>query len=657
MSKEELKEESLQEEINEEKEEKDNSNIYDGLEKQIQAEYDSAWKHQKPKKDVNALRLKLYNNQKRDADAVGDTTMFTIHQTVLASLYDDRLMVDFVGREEGDDETADNLTKMAESDYVDMEKDKIDYDLDWDATFFGRGILGLEEYVRDPEKGVYLPLPEVIDPMVFLRDTRAVSINGDRKGRGACKYFGLEISMTEEDIENLPDKVGEIDMAVIGHYGGMQSLYQDASEARNNAQNRQTQKSEGEAKLGVNAGHIITRWYTNWKINGEVKKVKVWLANDRAKLLAVQVLKNQDYWEVIDRPLYPNSHDWDGTSIPDLTEDKQRARAVAQNLGLKAMKADLYPSYIYDSTKITNRGDLTRIATNKFIPVNSKGENLNTAIVPMQKANPNLALLNFIYTSLDASAQQATATPDIQQGMQSDKDRPLGETNLIASRVDTRYSLSAKVFGWSEKAFWRQWYRLYKDNYADNIDKKVLRIEGLFGPKWRPLLRENIIAPRVDPDVKIESKVLNRAKQLEDRQAMSGYMGLAFQEQGTNRRYGLRVLGKLNGMEKAQLDRLYPQTVDEREAEQENDLLNENELAEIKREQNHDIHLLEHSKANDTPATRSHAKGHQQALLLKRSNPELFPQDQEDMPMGPQGNEKVLSRPASAGAVTPSQAS
>lgn len=649
--------ETMAEEAMEEKKEERTSKMYEGLEKQIQAEYDMAWKHQKPKKDQNALRLKLYNNQKRDPDSVGDTTMFTIHQTVLASLYDDRLMTDFVGREEGDDEVAENLNNMAEADYVDMEKDKIDYDWDWDTTFFGRGILALEEYIREPSKGIYLPLPEVIDPMVFLRDPKAVSINGDRKRRGACSFFGLEVSLTKEDIEELPGKLDDIDYTELAHGGGIKSLYQDASEARNNAQNRQTQKNEAEASLGVNAGYVVTRWYTHWKIDGKVKKVKVWLANNRAKLLAVQVLDNQDYWQFIDRPLYPTAHDWDGTSIPDLTEDKQRHRAVAQNLGLKAMEYDLYPSYIYDSNKITNRADLTRIASNKFIPVDGKGENISTAVLPMQKARPNMGLLDFIYNSLDASAQKATATPDIQQGMQNAKDRPLGETNLIASRVDTRYSLSAKVFGWSERTFWQMWYRMYKDNFEDKIDEKILRIEGIFGAKWRPLTRENIIAPKVDPDVKIESKVVNRAKQLEDRQGMQQYLSLAFQEQGTNRRYGLRMMGKLFGMEKAELDRLYPPTIDEREAEQENDLLNDNKLAPVKREQNHEVHLLEHMKAADTPASRSHIKAHQQALMIKRDRPELFPEDQQDVPFAPPGGEGKLPTPARAGAVAPSQAS
>jgi len=76
----------------------------------------------KPKLDEWAVRLKLYNNQKRDKETIGDPLLFTIHQTVLASLYSDRLGVDFLGREAGDEETAENLNAMAEYDYDEMEK-------------------------------------------------------------------------------------------------------------------------------------------------------------------------------------------------------------------------------------------------------------------------------------------------------------------------------------------------------------------------------------------------------------------------------------------------------------------------------------------------------------------------------------------------------
>ena len=628
-----------------------------GVEEQIDAEYNQAWKHQKPKKDVAHLRLKLYNNQKRDPDAVGDSTMFTMHQTVLAALYDDRLMSTFVGREEGDDEVADNLDAMAEYDHDDMGKDITDFNWIWDTLFFGRGILRLEEYERDPDKGIYLPIPEVIDPVIFLHDIRAVSIHGNRQAKGACRYFGSEINMSEQEIEELPGRLDSFAMSELSSESGSKSLLKDAEEARNLAQGRQTIKMEGESKLGDNALYAITEWYTQRKINGEIKKVKVWSANERSKTIGFKVLDNQDYWPIIDRPMYPTSHDWDGTSLTDLTEDKQRAKAIAINLGMKAMQADLYPSYIFDSTKITNRAELTRSGFNKYIPVDSKGENLNTAIMPLIKARPNMQLLNFILESIDISAQKAAATPDIQQGIQSEKDRPLGETNLIKSGVDTRYSLSAKVFGWSERTFWQQWYRMYKDHFKEDIDEKIIRLQGVFGAKWRPLTKADITL-RLDPNVKIESMAVSRSNQIEERNSLTQYFGLALQEPTSNRRWGLKKLAKLHGLKKDEIDRLFPQTIDERIAEDENELLSEDEITDVLADDDHNVHLEVHSKAADTSATYAHIETHKQALSMKQVMPELFSQDPAITDFQKPGTESLLpQQQTKQRSLTPSQAS
>jgi len=298
------------------------------------------------------------------------------------------------------------------------------------------------------------------------------------------------------------------------------------------------------------------------------------------------------------------------------------------------MTADLYPSYIYDQNKIKNRADL-KFGFNKFIPVDGDP----TAILPMRKNAPNLALYNFIYESLQLSAEKATATPDIQQGMQSQKDRPLGETNILASRVDTRFSLSAKIFGWSEKAFCYQWYQSYKDNFGEDIDEKVIRIAGAFGDAWRPLGRDNIICS-VDPDVKIESRVLSRAKQLEDRQSLMAYFTFVLADPTANRRYAYRKLGKLHGMTKDELDRLLPPTIDERQADDENELLNENKPVQVFAEQDHNVHLEMHSKAKLTPSTLNHIEVHKKALSVKRTNPQAFPtpEDQSGAAYTPPGS-------------------
>ncbi|MBM3284119.1 hypothetical protein FJY90_07840, partial [Candidatus Gottesmanbacteria bacterium] len=474
--------------------------LHERLAKQVQAEYLLSWKNQKAKKDEWFVRLKLYNNQKRDKDAVGDTTLFTVFQTILASLYSDRLTVEFGGREEGDEEVAENLNAMAEYDYDEMEKDEIDYDWIWNTLFFGRGLLAFYEYERDPDKGIYLPIPEVIDPIPFLHDPQASSINGNRRKKGSARFMGSEIKMSEQEIEELPHKTDTFKIGDLSFGSGTYSLLADTIEARDTAQGRTTQKLQGEKNLGVNANYDITRWYTHFKFEAGIKKVIVWLANERTKVVGLQILKN-DYWPLIDRPLYPTAHDFDGTSIPDLTEDKQRARAVAQNLGLRAMKADLYPMYIYDSNKILNPKDLN-FAFNKFIRVtDTDNRGIANSVMPLIKSRPNMNLLDFIYNSLDIAAQKATATPEIQQGIVSEEKRTLGEINIVASKVDTRYSLSAKVFGWSEKRFWRQWYQIYKDNFTEEIDEKVIRLVGAFGAKWRPLKSKDIIA-KLDPDIK-----------------------------------------------------------------------------------------------------------------------------------------------------------
>lgn len=599
---------------------------YEGLKAQVNAEYVIGYDHLQNKIATWLSRMRLYNNQRRDQEAVGDTTLFTTVQTIVASLYSDKLASEWAGREEGDEEVAENLDALSEYDYDEMQKYVTDFDWIWDTAFFGAGILFLEEYIRDPGKNIFLPSPEVVDPTTFIRDPLATSFNGNLMGKNSARFYGREVRMTKDQIKNNVNMFKNLEFDDIKFGKSTKSLMENSREERDSAQGRDNQKTKGEEAFESNAQYDVLEWYTHYEMDGSLNKVKCWLVNEGKKIIGVKVLgKASDKWPAILRKLYPTSHDWDGTSIPDLVEDKQRARAVAQNLGLKMMEADLYPSYVF-SSRVKNRHDLDW-NVNKFIPVDGN-EDVRQAIAPLQRATPNMQLLNFIYTSLDASAQKATATPEIQQGTMSESQRTLGELNLISSKVDTRYSLSAKIFGWSEKEFWLQWYRLYKDNFADKIDEKIVRLVGAFGAKWRPLKKSDIVTKRLDPDVRIESMVMSRAKQLEERQSMTAYLSLAFADPLANKRYGLHRLGKLNGMKKDELERLFPPTIDERIAEDENDMLNNDKTPIIKAEDDHNVHLEIHSKAKDSNATTAHIEAHKRALSIKKTNPELFPQDQ-----------------------------
>lgn len=602
---------------------------YNKLEQQISAEYTIAYDHQDAKRRESGVRLKLYNNQRRDRDAVGDTTMFSIHQTVLASLYSDQLQVEFSGRVSGDEEVANNLNILYQYDYEDMEKDESDYDWIWDTLFFGRGLCLLHEFRRDPDMNIFLPVPEVWDPLAFLRDPRATSVNGNKFGKGAARFYGRQVKMSKADIENkskYPYFFNDINWGKMKSGDNDKSLIGSASDLRQDAQNLQDQSKKADLDLGANTEYTVTEWWTRWELNGKVKKIRAWLNAARDVLIGVQVLGDDDTtnWSLIDRPLYPTSHDWDGTSIPDLTEDKQRHRAVAQNLGLKFMIHDLYPMYFYDSDKIKNKSQVD-FEINKAVGVPGDP---NTAFAPMRKASPNIALLDFIYNSLDMSAQKATATPEIQQGSMSAEQRTLGELNIIKSQADTRYALSAKIFGRSEKRFAYQWYKLYKDNFAEDIDEKLVRLTGAFGEKWRPLTRENIVTS-IDPDVRVTSKVLSRMKKMEDLQMLTQYMTFILNDPTVNKRWAEKKLGRLYGLEKDEIERLLPPTIDERVAERQNEILNENEDVPVLAEDNHVVHLEIHAKAADTDATFRHVETHKIALEMMKTNPELFPVQQK----------------------------
>lgn len=593
-------------ELTTEVEEKNNQD-YSGLIKQVESEYQLGWWFMKPKLDEWAVRLKLYNNQKRDKTAVGDPLLFTIHQTVLAALYDDKLSVEFLGRDEGDEEVAENLNSLADFDYDEMEKDEVDYDWDWNASFFGRGLLINFEFDRKLE----CPTPEVVDMMTWLRDPRATSVNGDRKGRGAMKFGGREI------------RLSKLDMDRAGIYYNYDNLKPDTTDVRSlvdaSAQARQAAQGTGDVSKfadlkGDNADYRCLEWFTHWK----GKKVLVTLADNRKRVIRYTEIK-QDEWPIIDRTIYPMAQDWDGVSIPDLIEDKQRARSVIQNLGLESIKVGLNPTYLYDINKITNRGDLN-VESNKHIPVDG---NPQGAIEQVQRQTVK-AEVNWILEVLDVASQKATATPDIQQGIRSEDKRTATELNLQASRVDTRYSLSAKIFGWSEKRFWRQWYKLYKMHFKDDIDEKVIRIVGAMGASWRPLTRKNIIA-NIDPDVKIESKTISEAIKINELQKYRLFIKdvMATDPQNANVRFALEKIGRLSGFTKEEIEMVLPPTVDERNAEAENDLLEGGNIVPVQVYDDDFIHLEVHNKASDTPAKTAHLKAHERALMLKRVKPEF----------------------------------
>lgn len=594
---------------------------FTNLIKQVQTEHEQARRFIKPKMDEWALRLKLYNNQKRDKEAVGDNTLFTIFQTVLASLYSDRLDVSFRHREIGDEETAENLSVTAEYDHDEMEKDIIDYEWDFESMFFGRGLCSLMEFDRNE----MVPIPEVWNVMTVLRDPYATSVNGNKKGKGRARFLGREVRMTKTEMKELDVYFNYEAIKATGT--STKSLVDENMRIMAEAAGL-SDTGKFSALKGNNVTHRLVEWFT--VDNG--KRVFVTLANDLSKVVRYEVMDDMNI-PVIDRSIYPIPNSWDGVSIPDLIEDKQRARAVATNLSLKGVKSSLHPMYLFDETRITNKSDLN-FEFNKFIGVQGNP----TGAVQVMPKDSIKQDVSFILDTLSSGAERSTATPDIQQGARPTQQGTATRDSLLTQKVDTRYSLSAKVFGWSEKRFWKQWYMLYKTHFAADIDEKSVRLNGILGAQFRPFTRDNLIA-NTDPDVKIESRILSENKRFNELQQFRSFVQFIASDPTANIRFALRHMGVLSGLKKDVIDRLLPPTIEEMRAGDENKVLIKNEIVEVMPTDDHQTHIEIHNKVEDVPEKFAHINAHKRAMMLKQARPDLFPQN----PAGQQDNAGVNS--------------
>jgi hypothetical protein len=567
--------------------------------------------------------LKLYINQRKNPKKVGDTLMFSTHQTILASLYKDRLDAEWMWREEEDIDRAEELNAVWEFDYDEMGKPQHDYGKYWDASFFGISVEDWSHFDRDS----LTPIPDLWDPLSTLFDPKATSVNGNRLKRGASRFIYREIIRTRQEMED---------------HGGFFNLDKLETDERQTAERKRTEQARDEARgLDYTQNDVEKQKYYplfqgfTW-IDG--KRYLVEAGNDGNTVVRL-VRQSIDYWPVNDSRIYPDPHTFLTPGTPDFTEDKQRARAILQNYTLDAAKLNVLPIWLFDKHKIKNKQQLRDWKAGKMI----EGENLDgNSIIPLTK--PGIQdYVQGIMQELETNAQKALATPELQQGVLFEQKRSATEIAEASANVDTRYSLTASLFALSESNAAYMWYDQYKRNFKKGIDKKIVRLIGAFGPKPLPITSDTFKF-KMDPDVKIESRVISQAKKQDEQNKLMMYAQILLQTPGASIRSFAKKMGRLM-FTKAEVEMLLPPTSDETKAENENELLTENKLSgavnkmpfkvEVDPMDDHATHKEIHGKAADTKAKFAHIEAHNRAEMLMRSHPELFPPQPQQQPGQP----------------------
>ena len=598
---------------------------YSGIQRQVYLEYNLDWNFMRPKIQKWLARLKLYNNQRRDEEKVGEPLIYDTHQTVMALLCGDPMGVEFGGREEGETGQAENLNVLAENDAEEMRKEELDYEWNWDAGFFGSGLVLMNDFDTESKT----PIPTVIDPTTFIRNPGAKWVNGNRAGEGALLYGGYEVRLTESMMRSNPlsaeNPNGYFNLDKLVKTNDLFSLSGEASRLRREAQGMNDIYTF-ENSIVENYEYSVLRWFTHIRDakTGISSKYIVEVANNR--MLPIRVIRlKHDYWPLIQRKFSPIAHDWDGVSIPDLVEDKQRFKATILNDLGDLVKSEVKPMYLFNEGAFRKTQDFS-IKWGKWIPV--KGDiALNNAASALQTKQVS-PTVQYVLNYLDQSAKTAAGTPSVVQGASAPGDQTNGEVQQQIAGVSDKHSLTAKIFGWSEREFWKHWYFIYDDNFESELGAKTARIAGLFNKvDFRPFRRSDIVTGNtLGPTIAVHSRAINQTKKLTEYQMMQGWVQTAVADPGIqlDKTYMYRYLGNLI-MPKKVMERFLPLNIDERTALMENVKLNDGEMVKPKIEEDHNVHLRVHAEADDNPTVKRHMQVHEFMLMQKRQNPTAFP--------------------------------
>lgn len=582
-------------------------NIQQDIKTQINQEYRVALEYMKPRWTAIQELYRMLGNKAKIKGKISSRLMYKYYHTVLAAMYSDTLKTDFDPIDPGDIGACENIRLLYKRDCSLMNKPQLDYE--WIATTIIEGSAMLLFTGWDPD--LQVPMPVVVDGLSQLRDPFATSVLGNKNGEGKLMYFGRYIFLTEYELKKRFETGSYVgDISAIKPYDG--SMDDDA-----HRRNRVLSQGYNDAtafvtpKIGQNNLYKLLQWFTH-----RDGQTYVYTTDANATIDPIQTIHLHNGFPLVKREISPIPGQWDGYSICELVEDFHKQMNVVLNAALDTQKAGAYPRYMVDKNMIENQADLMKAHFNQYIMVDGQPQGIIEEIPRKQVSQDT----TYIIGQLDYLAQSATATSDMQQGVQSKAYRSATESSIIQQSTDTRYGLSAKVLTWSEIQFAEWWYWYVKKHFSE-VQEKMIRLQGEGRYIWRPLTKDQINMLK-DPDI----SVVSFAEQAQERQRKLQALTVLQQELMMNpladQQYVIKRKMELQGLSEDEINRVFPPTADYYIAEMENIELSENKPQKINIQDDDYQHLRGHLKANNTPATRAHMKAHKIALLKKKANKE-----------------------------------
>ncbi len=564
---------------------------------QVRQEYKAWLDFVISKRDLFRRRLALYSAQKKTAEKLHINTIYSVIQTLLSLYYTDEISVKFVPREFGDNDLAANLGKLAKFDYDEMELDKLNYQVQWDRFFFGVGIR-IRTGWDDNRK---LPMFRVADPLTWIPDPDGDAITWN------FRFHGFVGEMSKQDMD---EEKWFFNVDLIGKLKDDERQKDKLNYAANNGLTQQNNDLE------QNWLWTVYNHYTT--ISGI--KFLVTTANNNNLIIRLQPINPVGGNEKEDPILVPfpvilNYYSplrWDpfGVSVPDLLEDKQRAKSILANLRLiKEKRNALGWEFLYDPTMIKNRNDLiTPTLGPKYIPVDASMKSINAAITEVQRSWVSASSFE-VEQNIQKEESIATWIDYTQTNMASAM-----ETNQNSL---SRFMLGYKVNSWWEKDFWYHWYRSYKEFFS-SFDQKIIRILGWLGLITKTFIKEDFLGSK-DPDIFISSKSMSDMMNQKEKSNFFALYPITLQDNTIptiSKKFALRKLYELNWISEEEIKILVPYTYEELQALEDLKLINKNIPIEVvNMEEDHLSFIIIYATALDNDAKIVSIQNRKEALI------------------------------------------
>lgn len=591
----------------------------------IYSKYNESFFFLQPRKRRQANQIVLLNNLQRGDENISSTLLLTLFNRIMSNLYDDKMQIKFVPSEELDQKKVASLNILAQNDYREMEKSKLDYDWCWDTLFFGRGYM--ETLRFDPTRKILQP--HVINPLVFGYDP---FFDNPQEWRYYWKWItksSVEVNrlIKAKVITSIKD-AKEIPSGIDPYLWNYKVIRERAKFV--------TPQSNDTYEGDI---HQILEFF-GYDKDGD--KCVYWLDRDFSKILYHQKLDLKDgddvigpgnqvittgsKWPIVVKEAFREPHASVTFSVADLLEDKHRARSVLLNLAFLAAKDKANPLYVYNPDKVKDVTQLFSRQIYQHIPV----EDVDKAIAPLNKDSAMDPSLQAFMQMLNAEASDpvgtGTASPQMKKGKET-----ATEAAIQQQLNDLAQSLQSKVMQFGEAEFWSHWYQRYK-RYTKAGDEKIATIVGVKGVTFEKIdLGE--IRTKFPPGVLIFSAKDAEYKELVERRDLMQLLPefqQSFTPDGMRNFYKYVFLPKFQSLDPQTISVLLPDSIDEIKATEENDQLGENKLAQVSPTDNHEQHLAVHYQASNSWAKWIHIQWHEEALSQQKLQQQQMAMQQQN---------------------------